>query len=172
MEGTEIEEARTELASLFSASWALTDEDGDSEMFQPGSEHVPQPENDQDAHSPQHIPAHSDNATVESLSLTEFVVHAKNLAEHQDAVDIFCKFVLNGVYEGQQYIVDPIRHAMSRRNRIKAARDYDSVLGFGKHIYLDCDITVHPVCKLEDTLQRNIHLKRDFTNVYVRIYHT
>ena len=53
-------------------------------------------------------------------------------------------------------------------DEITVSRDYDSVIGFGKHIFLDCDITLHLVPKLEDTLRRNVHIKRDFTNIHVR----
>lgn len=110
----------------------------------------------------------SDGGVI-SLSLTEFVTRAKWLAEHQDAPDVFCKFVLNGVHEDQQYQVDPIKDAIGRNDAVYVYRDYDSVLGLGKHIYLNCDVTLHPVSKIEDTLQRNIHIKRSFTNLHVRI---
>ena len=104
---------------------------------------------------------------VASVSLTEFVSRAQWLAEGQDAADVFCKFVLNGVYKGRQYQVDPIKHLKGTADEVYARRDYDSVIGIGKHIYLNCDVTLHPVCKIEDTLQRNIHLKRSFTNNFV-----
>ena len=82
---------------------------------------------------------------------------------------MFCKFVSNGAHEGQRFQVDPIKNAMDPGRHVYASRDYDSVLGLGKHIYLDCDVTIHPVCKLEDTLRCNIHIKHSFTNRHVRM---
>ena len=177
-------DARSELASLFSADGLSLNEDGLSNtertefasLFSVDGQSLHDDEvEDFTPHAIQHHQSEddamsiaSDEGSVVSLSLTQFVLLAKSLAGNEDAVDTFCKFVLTGVYEGQQYQIDPIKHAMGRNGRIKASRDYDSVLGFGKHIYLDCDVTLHPVCKLEDTLRRNIHIKRSFTNIYVR----
>lgn len=162
MDDAEMNDARSEFASLFSDHGASSEED-EGEISQPGEDQ------DERVLGDERMSVGSGEGSVLSLSITEFVVLAKKLAQNEDAIDVFCKFVLTGVYEGQQYQVDPIKHAMGRSDRIKASRDYDSVLGFGKHIYLDCDITLHPVCKLEDTLRRNIRIKRSFTNTYVRM---
>ncbi|KJA13180.1 hypothetical protein HYPSUDRAFT_209763 [Hypholoma sublateritium FD-334 SS-4] len=166
MDDTEMDDARSEFASLFSARGSSADEDGDFSQPALDRPHSPNENREERRHGDGSMSVDSGEGSVVSLSVTEFVILARRLAQDEDAIYVFCTFVLNGVYEGQQYLVDPIKHAMGGSDRIKASRDYDSILGFGKHIYLDCDITLHPVCKLEDTLRRNIHIKRSFTNIY------
>ena len=172
MDDTGTNDAHSEPNSLFSARRHASEEDESEDPLLGTMQDHQALEDDVQSLRNSRMSVASGEGSVLSLSLTDFVVLAKQLAENHDAVDVFCKFVLTGVLNGQQYQIDPIKHALGRADEIKVSRDYDSVLGFGKHIYLDCDITLHPVCKLEDTLQRNIHLKRDFTNVYVRIYYT
>ena len=160
---------------------------GDTYPMQTDEEHVPQPSADrrerypigpaswssrlesQRIRLPDFDDGESDEGRVISLSVPEFVTRAKYLSQQPDATDVFCKFVLNGVHEGQLFQVDPIKDAMDPGRHLYASRDYDSVLGLGKHIYLDCDVTIYPVCKLEDTLRRNIHIKHSFTNRHVRM---
>ena len=173
MDDTGTDGAHSQFNSLFSVRGHAS-EDDESEDPLPGAIQANQAlEDDVESVPNARTSVESGEGSVVSLSLLEFVVLAKQLAENHDAVDVFCKFVLTGVLNGQQYQIDPIKHALGRADEIKASRDYDSVLGFGKHIFLDCDITLHLVPKLEDTLRRNIHIKRDFTNIHVRtICHT
>ena len=168
MDDTGTDGAHSQFNSLFSVRGHAS-EDDESEDPLPGAIQANQAlEDDVESLPNARMSVESSEGSVVSLSLTDFVVLAKQLAENHDAVDVFCKFVLTGVLNGQQYQIDPIKHALGRADEITVSRDYDSVIGFGKHIFLDCDITLHLVPKLEDTLRRNVHIKRDFTNIHVR----
>ena len=105
--------------------------------------------------------------TVHSLSVSEFVSYAKQLLQSGDMAS-FARFVLNGLHEGFQYQVDPIKNALKNSDRIQALRDYDSILGIHRDICVTSELTVYPVSKFEDTLSRNIHIKTSFNNRFVR----
>ncbi|KAF9470974.1 hypothetical protein BDN70DRAFT_939291 [Pholiota conissans] len=106
-------------------------------------------------------PAHR----VKSLTVAEFVSHAKELYK-ADALDDFAKFVLTGIYDNVQHQVDPIKDAVQASDQISVLRDYDSVLGIHDNICVQAAITIYPVPKFEDTLVRNVHIKRSFTNSF------
>ncbi len=95
---------------------------------------------------------------VYSLTLEEFVSIAKRFLQSDDMAN-FSRFVLNGLHDGIQYQIDPIKNALEDRDVITALRDYDSILGIHDDICVTAPLTVYPVCKLEDTLCRNIHIK-------------
>lgn len=109
-----------------------------------------------------------DEPPVRSYTVEEFVARAKRF-HGADDMDNFAKFVLTGVYNGLQHQVDAIKDALQDDHGIQALRDYDSVLGIDANICIRAELTMYPVSKFEDTLRRNIHIKRSFTNQTVRI---
>lgn len=109
-----------------------------------------------------------DEPSVRSLTVAEFVFFAKQLLESGDMAS-FSRFVLNGLHEGVQYQVDPIKNALRDSDIIEALRDYDSILGIHSDVCVTTELTIYPVSKFEDTLSRNIHVKIAFDNQFVSL---
>ena len=109
-----------------------------------------------------------DEAAVRSLTLDDFVFSAKELLQSGDMAS-FSRFVLNGLHGNVQYQVDPIKNVLRDADEIEALRDYDSILGIHDDICVNAELTVYPVSKFEDTLNRNIHIKTSFNNQFVSL---
>jgi len=107
-----------------------------------------------------------DDQAPKSLSLTEFVSHGKELLKEKQMDDL-SNFVLTGAFCGRQYQVDPIKHVISPSHPVSIMRDYDSVLGFADRLYISAPITLHPIAKIADSLQRNVHIQQTFENEHV-----
>ena len=127
MDDTRSDDVRTEFRSLFSARSSEEEDAGDVPRPRLDLDHGSEDDQDERPPRPRRMSVDSGEGSVTSLSVTEFVILAKQLAQDNDAVDVFCKFVLTGVYEGRQYQVDPIKHAMGPRDKVRVSRDYDSV---------------------------------------------
>lgn len=94
------------------------------------------------------------------MSVERFCRVAKGLLAADQAA--FVRFVLCGIYNDSQVVVDPILSRMSGDEPLSVMRDYDSILGFDKDIKVKNFLMVYPVAKREDTLTTNVHLKHTF----------
>lgn len=137
-----------------------SDDDGLANLLNPSRTHSRSPSQEEPTPDPD---------LIVSLTLREFVAQAKALHAKGSIAD-FTRFVLTGVYEEMQFQVDPIKDALEDADSVSALRDYDSVLGLHKDICINTFLTVYPVAKFEDTLNRNIHIKYSFTNETVSSY--
>lgn len=112
---------------------------------------------------PDELQALEDSEGIDTLSLAAYVRRAKDLLE-ADCNPDFCKFVLNGLDGGRQCRLDRIQNTMDHGHSVNVTHDYDSLLGLSTNLPLDTAVTISPICKIEDTLQKNIHIKYSFTN--------
>lgn len=143
-------------------------DDDDANVFNPFVNNVPNEDDIPYIRTRNESPIALNEEIVDTLSLDSYVRRSKFLHEADNNVD-FCKFVLNGLDDGRQIQVDPIRNAMDHNHVVNVARDYDSLLGLIDELHLDAAITISPLCKIEDTLRKNIHIKHSFINGHVRM---
>lgn|ERR1700735_5214629 len=103
------------------------------------------------------------NLPTENMSVYDFCSKARDLYDSPEPAN-FVRFVLNGVHEGMQAVVDPILNAIKDEEQIRVFRDYDSLLGIDTDIQVTSPLTVYPVARTEDVLSKNIHIHYNFKN--------
>ncbi|KAF8869105.1 hypothetical protein BD779DRAFT_1682604 [Infundibulicybe gibba] len=105
---------------------------------------------------------------LQRFSIYDFCVKAQELSKPQDEADHtdFIKFVLCGIHEGEQAVVDPYLNAIREQelHPLEVTRDFDSFLGFDKDIIVETDMTVSPVSRHADALTKSIHLTLEIAN--------
>lgn len=82
----------------------------------------------------------------------------------------FVQFVVCGIHADGQAHVDPMLDRLQELEDISIHRDFDSVLGVCEHILVTQDLSLYPVARKQDVLQKNIHLSYHFTSSSVRHY--
>ncbi|KAF8867829.1 hypothetical protein BD779DRAFT_1685253 [Infundibulicybe gibba] len=95
---------------------------------------------------------------LQRFSLFEFCQRAQELLAPEHDRAEFIKFVLCGICNGGQVVIDPYQDVLQDHHPIQVTRDYDSLLGFEKDIIVETDMTVTPVSRHADTLTKSIHL--------------
>jgi hypothetical protein len=101
-----------------------------------------------------------ENDRTKTYSIGEFCETAKALLEND--VPAFVRFMLCGHHPDHQVVVDPIQDRLDDDHRLKALRDFDSLLGIDKDIRVHSSLTLFPLARKEDTLRTNLHLKHSF----------
>jgi len=86
-----------------------------------------------------------------SLSVYSFCDQANDLLEEQDFTS-FVHFVLTGRHDNRQVIINSILNRIPSNEDISVMRDYDSLLGINKNIWL---------------ISKNVHIYYNFTKATV-----
>jgi len=108
---------------------------------------------------------------TETYSVSGFCQAAAALLNSPDPAD-FVRFVLTGIYDGYQAVVDPIlsRVRPTETSTLQLRRDYDSILGISKNICVrSTELTIYPLAKYQDSLTKNVHIVYEFENDLVCI---
>ncbi len=108
---------------------------------------------------------------TETYSVSGFCQAAAALLDSPDTAD-FVRFVLTGVHDGHQAVIDPIlnRVRSTETSTLQLRRDYDSVLGISKDICVrSTELTIYPLAKYQDSLKNNVHIEYEFENDLVCI---
>ncbi|KIJ45379.1 hypothetical protein M422DRAFT_251152 [Sphaerobolus stellatus SS14] len=108
------------------------------------------------------MPEDQEDQTV-THSVYSFVKRAQELYKDEDKSE-FVKFTLTGNDSGRQVFVDTLQNRMGAQESYLMTRDYDSVLGISTNVMVNQSLQMHPVCRFEETLKHNVHLKHTFTN--------
>ena len=86
-----------------------------------------------------------------------------------DRPEDFVKFVLNG-YDGDDPVfVNPLLNRVRPDERLRALRDYDSLLGIDRNINIEVPLTIFTLARKDDTLSKNIHLSYTFSGPTVSV---
>lgn len=102
------------------------------------------------------------NNNVLNMSLAGFCRRAIDLLRNNND-EKFVRFVLGGIDDGRQVVIDPILNTVGEHDQLRVRRDYDSLLGIDKNIRVRSSMIVYPVAKRENTLSANLHLTYTFT---------
>ncbi|RDB24557.1 hypothetical protein Hypma_008348 [Hypsizygus marmoreus] len=96
-----------------------------------------------------------------AYTLDQFNARAQGIWEEGVTAN-FVNFVLRGVSNGEQAVLDPIQNALGivdlDMERIRKRRDYDSLIGLSPNIEVDRSIWVYPRGNPRDALTESIHL--------------
>lgn len=104
-----------------------------------------------------------DDLPKKSYSLAEFCETAKTLLIDDEDAASFVRFVLCGIYQDHQAVIDAIQNRLDDSHNIQGLRDFDSLLGIHRDIVVSqTSLTLFPIAKKEDTLKTNIHLTYSF----------
>ncbi|KAF8958753.1 hypothetical protein BDZ97DRAFT_1667945 [Flammula alnicola] len=95
---------------------------------------------------------------ITEFSLGEFCRQARDYVWPVPDKHTFIKFVLNGLFDGRQVVLNPLLDRPEAPN-LKLVRDYDSLLGIDRHVRVHGELTLNVLGKVEDVLRTNIHLK-------------
>lgn len=103
------------------------------------------------------------NLPLQTVSIKQFCLLAQRLHDAGDQHN-FVRLVVSGIFEGKQYVVNPLHNRMHRDEPFGLTHDFDSTVGIAKDIMVEDSLTVFPVAKREDTLSISIHLDHQFEN--------
>jgi hypothetical protein len=103
------------------------------------------------------------NLPLRNVSIKQFCVLAQRLLDAGDQHN-FVRLVVSGIFEGQQYVVNPLHNRMGQDEPFRLMHDFDSAVGIAKNIMVDDSLTMFPVARREDTLSASIHLDHQFEN--------
>ena len=98
------------------------------------------------------------------LSLANLVDHARGFLDEgtPDAVDKFITLMVAGrlPVEGVEHrvIVNAPSGLRSLQDQQYMTGDFDSLIGFSKHIPLSCPLSVSPIPNFKFTLKKSIHM--------------
>lgn len=100
---------------------------------------------------------------LEVYSVGQFCETGRELLESPEPEDTasFVRFVLTGILNGQQAVIDPILNRVhpAEAPTLQFRRDYDSILGIEDRFCITgTDLIIYPFPKYEDSLMKNIHL--------------
>lgn len=112
----------------------------------------------------------SDDLPRRHLTLPQFCKEAKRILEDDD-IPAFVKFVLNGVHDDYQIVVDAIQDRVDDIHPITALRDYDSLLAIHKDVLFHADITLSPKAPNYLTLRKDVYINIPIMTDKVRSYH-
>lgn len=99
---------------------------------------------------------------LKGYTLDQFNARAQELYESEHHSH-FVQFVLTGIQNNEQAVLDPIQGAIQNPNNIASTRDYDSLIGLSDDIEVQRSIYVYPIANPRDTLTEKIHLKYPIT---------
>ncbi|KAH6893875.1 hypothetical protein BKA70DRAFT_1439700 [Coprinopsis sp. MPI-PUGE-AT-0042] len=107
-----------------------------------------------------------DHLPTRSYSLSEFCNAASQHYDEDDLVP-FINFVLSGIAEDHQVVLDVLRDRVTEDDYddLEVTRDYDSLLGIDSEIRIRHQaLTIWPIARHSDTLKSNLHFKYAFEN--------
>jgi hypothetical protein len=108
---------------------------------------------------------------TQAYSLAEFCDGASALYDDDDDLAPFINFVLSGIADDHQVVLDVLRDRVTDEDHddLEVTRDYDSVLGIDSEIRVRGEaMTIWPIARHSDTLTKNLHFKYEFENHDVR----
>lgn len=106
---------------------------------------------------------HKMNLPTQEYRVVDFCTEAERLLEEAQITKInhkFINFVLTGVHDDRQAVVNPILNQIPAVDfdQLTINRDYDSLLGIDAQIHVQHPLTLYMMGKKEDILTSNIHL--------------
>ncbi len=106
---------------------------------------------------------------VVEYSISDFCRQARDYIYPEPDKHTFIKFVLNGLHEGRQVVLNPLLDRPPAAD-LKTVRDYDSLLGVDRQVRVHADLTLNLLGKVEDVLSSNVHIKYSWVRIYELLY--